>query len=217
MITKLGRLCTPRVIHWLNALTNYLEVGRWFRERQLEPRYVCTSRDELYRAVGREIENKRVLYLEFGVWRGYSMRFWSALLLNPDSQLHGFDSFEGLPERWDISRGRGDFSTEGAIPQIADPRVAFHKGWFEETLPGFTLPPHDVLFVNIDCDLYSSTKTILKYLGPHIVPGTYLYFDEFADRWNELRAFEEFIEEHGLRFSAVAATPHLARVAFRTE
>jgi hypothetical protein len=30
------------------------------------------------------------------------------------------------------------------------PRVKFFKGWFEETLPGHSVPDHDVMVVNFD-------------------------------------------------------------------
>jgi hypothetical protein len=55
------------------------------------------------------------------------------------------------------------------------------------------VPPHEELFLNCDADLYSSTKTILHVLKPHIRTGTYLYFDEFQAREHELRAFDEFL------------------------
>jgi hypothetical protein len=51
----------------------------------------------------------------------------------------------------------------------SDDRVAFFKGWFSETLPDYVPPPHKQLFVNLDADLYSSTKTVLEFLKPHIV------------------------------------------------
>jgi len=47
--------------------------------------------------------------------------------------------------------------------------------------------------VVFDADLYSSTKLVLDYLGDTIVPGSYLYFDDFSHRNDEMRAFDEFI------------------------
>jgi hypothetical protein len=49
-----------------------------------------------------------------------------------------------------------------------DPRLKFFKGWFEETLPGHSVPDHDVMFVNFDADLYSSTKTVLGFLKDQV-------------------------------------------------
>jgi len=48
-----------------------------------------------------KVRDKKVLYMEFGVAYGASIRYWSRELKNPTSVFHGFDSFEGLPEtRW---------------------------------------------------------------------------------------------------------------------
>src|ERR1017187_1233263 len=61
-----------------------------------------------------------------------------------------------------------------AIPQIDDNRVEFFKGWFE-TLPKYRCPPHEVLVINLDADLYSPTISVLRALQINIVPGTYIY------------------------------------------
>ena len=174
------------------------------------------SFENVFDRIAQDVSKKRVLYLEFGVFEGSSMRYWSKLLLNPESHLHGFDSFEGLPESWgDTNRTQGFFSTQGVIPQIDDSRVRFFKGWFEETLPSYKAPPHDVLVVNMDADLYSSTSYVLSEIRELIVPGTYLYFDEFNHRDHELRAFDEFRRNTGIKFSVLAASTTLENVAFR--
>lgn len=128
--------------------------------------------------------------------------------------MHGFDSFEGLPEAWE-SLKKGRFDTGGSIPKIDDPRVTFFKGWFSDTLPKYVLPSHDVLFVTLDADLYSSTKTVLDFIRPHVSVGTYFYFDEFYSRDHELRAFDEFLSTTQYRFSLVATDPSMSRVLFR--
>lgn len=98
---------------------------------------------------------------------------------------------------------------------IDDPRVSFFKGWFDETLSHYALPPHKQLFINLDADLYSSTKTVLHFLKPHILPGTYLYFDEFQSREHEPKAFCELLAETGWKFEVVAATRGLSHVLFQ--
>lgn len=195
-------------------MVNYLSVGQWLRARGFEPRRVG-SREDVFRAIAGNVGDRRVLYLEFGVFQGESMRVWSALLRHPEAQLHGFDSFEGLPEEWSLEEGAGHFSTNGRTPEFDDSRIRLYKGWFEDTLPGYEPPPHDALVVNVDSDLYSSAALVLEHVGPHLRPGSFLYFDEFNHREHELRAFDEFLRKTGMRFEIVAATPELSQVAFR--
>lgn len=213
-LTKIGARCSPSHVHGLNAALNYLETGRWLKAQGFEEPPRHPTREQLYAALGRRVEGERVLYLEFGVYEGGSMRLWAKLLKNPQSSLHGFDSFEGLPEDWDARRPKGEFDVGGKLPSFDDPRVVLHKGWFEETLPGFALPERERLVLNMDADLYSSTKFVLGVLREAIVPGTIIIFDEFCDRMHELKAFDEFLRATGMKFRALAATKTLEHVAF---
>ena len=98
---------------------------------------------------------------------------------------------------------------------IEDSRVRFFKGWFNETLPGYQMPHHDRLVLDTDADLYSSTIYVLRPLESFIVPGTYIYFDEFSDRENELRAFAEFVLDTEMRFELLGANRGNSKVVFR--
>ena len=176
-----------------------------------------SRREELFDLIAKQVGSREVLYLEFGVFQGDATRYWSKLLLNPSSKLHGFDSFEGLPENWLPQRQKGHFATGGAIPQIEDNRVKFFKGWFDESLPSYKCPPREVLVLNLDADLYSSTIYVLKTLKDEIAPGTYIYFDEFSNRDHELRAFDEFMTETGMNFSLVGVTDAMQHAVFRRD
>lgn len=59
-----------------------------------------------------------------------------------------------------------------------------------------------VSFVHIDCDLYSSTKTVLQHLSPRLRPGSIIVFDEYFNYpgWqdNERKAFVEYLENSDL-------------------
>jgi hypothetical protein len=112
------------------------------------------------------------LWLEFGVASGNSLR----LLAGYTPKIYGFDSFKGLPEPWAGFKA-GHFATAN-IPAFAK-NVELIIGVFEETLPTFfAANSGPCAFVNIDCDLYSSTQTVLKHICPRIIPGTILFFDE---------------------------------------
>ena len=214
-LTQLGRHMSYELVHNLDAVANYLTVGRWFKQHRLDIPIRVTDRYKLFDLVAPQLQDEKVLYMEFGVWKGESMRYWSKLLRNERSILHGFDSFEGLPEHWTYSTMKGSFSVEGAMPAIDDHRVKFFKGWFEDTLPGYQVPHHDVLFMTLDADLYSSTKTVLSRLKEHIRTGTFIYFDEFSDRFHEMKAFDEFLKEGGMTFRVVGADAQLSSVIFQ--
>jgi len=58
------------------------------------------------------------------------------------------------------------------IPSMPD-NVKLHVGWFDDTLPEFLKGNiEQVGFINVDCDIYSSTKTVLDLLAPRITCGT---------------------------------------------
>jgi hypothetical protein len=213
-LSRLGSRASSSQIRTLNACINYLEVGRWLKANGFHPSPRYEDRQQLYTALARPVRTERVLYLEFGVWQGSSMRSWSALLQNPLASLHGFDSFEGLPEAWDAHRPRGTFSRAGVLPTFDDPRIVLHKGWFNETLPSFALPEHERLVLNLDADLYSSTIFVMQTLAAAIRPGTIVIFDEFCDRLHELKAFDEFLETAQMRFRFVGGTENLEQAAF---
>jgi hypothetical protein len=214
-LTRTGALCSEPLVRRLDASMNYLEAGRWMRANGFRAYRRARTREEIFDQIGGELRDRRVLYLEFGVFEGASMRYWSQLLRNPASHLHGFDSFHGLPSSWTHAERRGHFSTGGVVPKITDPRVRFFPGWFEDVLPGYRPPPHEHLVLMIDSDVYSSAAVVLRSFSRLIVPGAFIYFDEFQDRFHELRAFDEFIEATALRFRLVAASRELAHVAFQ--
>jgi hypothetical protein len=214
LLTRVGERLTPIAIHNLNGVVNYLEIGRWMRARGFGTSHRYPRREQLFDLVGAQVGDKEVLYLEFGVHEGEATRYWSKLLRNPNSKLHGFDSFEGLPESYDLYP-LGHFSLHGTIPQIDDCRVQFFKGWFSETLVDYQLPSREVLILNLDADLYSSTIFVMKTLRKEIVPGTSIYFDEICDRSHELRAFDDFLRETGMRFRLLGATTTLQCALFQ--
>jgi Methyltransferase domain len=154
------------------------------------------------------------LFLEFGVWSGRTINY---IAERHDGLVHGFDSFEGLPEDWAMQYRRGDFATNGRLPAVRS-NVRLHVGWFDQTLPRF-LNEHNapVAFMHVDCDLYSSTRTIFELLGDRIAPGTVIVFDEYFNypgwREHEFKAFQEFIAASRLRYRYLAYNQRQYNVA----
>ncbi len=155
------------------------------------------------------------LALEFGVRFGTSIRQIAALA---KQEVHGFDSFEGLPEVWH-HEPKGSYTTKGVIPAVPQ-NVKLHAGWFEDTLPGF-LQEHsgDIRFINIDCDIYSSTKTVLTLLASRIVPGTVIVFDEYIgnEHWreDEFKAFQEAVAHNSWNYEYLCFSIFTKQVAVR--
>lgn len=146
------------------------------------------NREEIWTQCIQKVgEDAAVLLLEFGVYQGRSLKFWSRGFKSPSARMHGFDSFTGLPEDWNTKFTKGVFSANGKPPHIEDSRVSFHIGWIQNTLPKFieqlraneALPARMPIVVHIDVDLYSAALFILTTLW-HFIPEYYVMFDEFG-------------------------------------
>jgi Macrocin-O-methyltransferase (TylF) len=157
------------------------------------------------------------LILEFGVENGASISFLAG---RTERALHGFDSFEGLPEDWaGTYERRGKFSRGGAMPAVPG-NVRLHKGWFDETLPPFLqAETGPVALLHVDCDIYSSTKTVLEALRSRLPPGSIIVFDEYFNypnwRQHEWKAFQEFISLTGRLYDYLGFTEKNGHVAVR--
>jgi hypothetical protein len=157
-------------------------------------------------------------YLEFGVFTGGTIRFMAKRV--GSRVIHGFDSFEGLPESWHgFSLGQAAFGLKGKLPKVPA-NVHLHRGWFDQSLPPWLAEnPGPVAFIHVDCDLYSSTKTIFELLGDRMVPGTIILFDEYFNypNWeqHEFKALQEFVKARDITYSYLAFARQ--QVAIRIE
>jgi hypothetical protein len=155
------------------------------------------------------------LVCEFGVYSGKTINHIASLT---DRTVYGFDSFQGLPERWRDGFGKGHFEVK-VLPRVR-PNVTLIGGWFNDTLPAF-IEEHDesVGFLHVDCDLYSSTRTVLEFLESRIHPGCVIVFDEYFNfpGWEdgEYRAFQEFLGRAGLAYEYIGYNRLNEQVAVR--
>ena len=137
------------------------------------------------------------LWMEFGVFEGDTINLIAELA---DQIVYGFDSFDGLPEDWQISDrqiSKAGTCSVTAIPKVKE-NVILVVGLFQDTLQDFLkLHTEPASFVHIDCDLYSSTRSILSRLK--FQKGTIIIFDEYQNypKWREgeYKAFEEFLAD----------------------
>lgn len=134
--------------------------------------------------------------------------------------MHLFDSFQGLPAEeagvsapavWDLgafAAPRTKLEGELRNLKVEPDQYSIHEGWFNETLEDRlvadgTFKP--AVYVDIDADLYNSTRDVLDFLLKHklIRPGTLIGYDDWGDSdlWTagESRAHEEVLETYGVR------------------
>ena len=145
-------------------------------------------------------------------------------------RLWAFDSFEGLPaaasehDEHPVWGAGGQFASwSGRPPEGVDPVEAglaqFHAdcasfgvpreaytavpGWFEDSLGalGATGEPDDIALAYIDCNMHSSTVTVLEFLEPRLKHGMILAFDDYhmwtsSDVSGQRRALHEFAAAH---------------------
>lgn len=147
--------------------------------------------------------------VELGVYRGRSLR--RAARRFPQRRFFGFDSLRGFPED-----GRPDWKLDFALN--APPRLPANcelvLGWFSETLPRFAAEcDQPIAWVNVDCDLQTSTHEALSALRPHLRPGAALHLDEGLNYdgwlWNEMLALFRFLEATGMGVRWLARSGHV--------
>lgn len=156
--------------------------------------------------------------LEFGVATGRTLNQFARWL--PHTLIIGFDGFEGLPEDWTSRMRRGFFARDN-LPRVRQ-NCELVVGWFDQTLPKFKamrIRNEPIALLHIDCDLYSSTKTVLDTLKDNIVPGTVIVFDEYINYpgWDqdEFRAWQEHCKKFGVAYEYIGYVSRHQKVAVR--
>jgi O-methyltransferase len=154
-------------------------------------------------------------YYEFGVFKGYSIWFAqktaSGFTESKNMQFFGFDSFAGLPKP--VGSDKNGYFYEGQyncgldtvmknlVEHEADlSRIKLIPGFYEKSLKPEIITKYRMrkaAIINIDCDLYSSTRDALKFIKPLLAPGTIILFDDYYafsrnEKIGEPKAFHEF-------------------------
>lgn len=181
------------------------------------------SRESLYKFIYEKNIlpiGKPINYLEFGVFKGASIKEWLKLDSNALSNFYGFDTFTGLPEAWKFADGvleAGHFSTDGQTPITGDKRVVFIKGLFQDSLYNFLkeneINESSTLVIHNDSDLYTSTNFCLAVLNTKIKSGSIIIFDEFSSPMEEMRAFIDYTNSFRRKYKIIANTKGYEQVA----
>ena len=168
-------------------------------------------RHDLYQYINDTlIDDQPIDYLEFGVSKGTTLTQWLKLNKNKESRFFGFDTFEGLPESFDLIRHmepKGSFTNYGECPKIEDSRLSFIKGLFQEKLPKFlnSYVPKNRLIIYNDSDLYTSSLYILTRLNDLLKAGSIIIFDEFFCSSHEFQAFYDYYKSFHRSYKVVGA------------
>lgn len=184
-----------RVRHWrYQAQTFVFDYGRFrYLAEERRPR-----RDFFRRAFAYLTENGiSGDYLEFGCYSGatFGAAYRYARRAGHPARFWAFDSFEGLPSS-DDPRDRhplwraGNFAApveqfvdHCAMRGIPADRMEVVKGYYSDTLslasPFHGRLPTDIALAYVDCDLYTSTRSVLDFLAPRLKHGMVLAFDDY--------------------------------------
>jgi O-methyltransferase len=215
-IKRLAALAWPKYSRLIDMINRNPDMVEWIRANQHIPSFASRHDyfDHLQRVV---LHGRQIDFLEFGVFKGASLKWWAEANANPASRFWGFDSFEGLPETMDWMVGGtpvGHLSVNGLVPDVGDARVEMVKGMFQDTLDPFLdrYTPRGTLVVHLDADIYSSTLFALTKLDRHIARGAIVLFDEFPSALQEYRAFVDYVSSHGRAYRALATSVY--RYAF---
>jgi hypothetical protein len=210
--------------NFLRFLAQLASLSAWIsRNRKIaysdfySARFDYSKRYDLYAYLAeKEKLNCPLSYLEFGVSKGVSFRWWAEHITDPAARFYGFDTFTGLPEDWGSFR-KGDMDNRNEPPQMDDTRCRFYQGLFQQTLPGFlkSFDPAGRKLVHMDADLYSSTLYVLTSISPYLKGGDIIIFDEFNVPMHEFKAFSEWVSSYYIRYEVLGATNNFYQVAIR--
>ncbi len=140
----------------------------------------------------------RFSVLEFGTSDGYSfvklLYATRYLKLTDRVMVHTFDSFEGMPaavdekdrewtsgDDWVPGQFKGRYEELEAYCAEHYRNYEIHRGYFEQSIDDAflaSLDQYPPALIWIDCDYYSSARTIFERLINRIPNGCVIYFDD---------------------------------------
>lgn len=169
--------------------------------------------------------------VETGVYKGSTSAIIMQVLMKFDKcsrRFWAFDSFEGLPAptTWDgaygITMKRGELSASQSefVSNLKswsawdESIIRITKGFFNATLP--QSPVSRISFLRLDGDLYQSTLDALEALYERVVPGGYVYIDDYGSFEGCRNAVNYFREKYkiseSLRF--IRSQSKIRHIAF---
>jgi hypothetical protein len=209
----------------MDLAVNMEQLSKWRQQHPVkgyndfyQQKWDYNRRYNLYEAIKKQ-ENLAVEpidYFEFGVAGGISFKWWLQHNSNVSSRFFGFDTFEGLPEKWGpFAKGTMAHTLESL--NINDQRASFYKGLFQQTLIPF-LDQYDNRnrkLIHIDSDLFTAAIFTMSQLYRFLKPGDILLFDEFVVPQHEFLAFKIFTESFYINYEVIGAANNYLFVAIK--
>jgi hypothetical protein len=136
-------------------------------------------------------------YAEFGCCSGttFGIAYRAAKMYDAGRMFWAFDSFVGLPapvgdkDRHPMWRegifnlDRNYFVTVCRKNRIPDAAYKIVEGYYSDTIGNSAARsvdlPDNIAFAYVDCDMYSSTVSVLEYLGSVMKNGMVIAFDDY--------------------------------------
>ena len=134
-------------------------------------------------------------YAEFGCCGGntFAHAYRESRYHGHAAKLWAFDSFQGLPPATDdkdlhpewvegtMAISIDKFQKKCAANKIPHTDYTVVPGFYEQTLrdPDLDGRLKNIALAYIDCDLYSSTRTVLEFLMPRLKHGMIIAFDDY--------------------------------------
>ena len=145
------------------------------------------------------------LWLEFGVFKGYSANY---LALRAPGKVHGFDSFAVWPRTGQASGHEGDVRplrpvAARSIECLIGARI------IPDTLPAFLATnPAPISLLHLDCDTYGATAEVLGLIRERLTSESIVIFDDYHGFWGfrdgQFKAWAEFVAAERLSYEYAA-------------
>ena len=210
--------------HYFSFLGQLSKLSRWISIHRHEGmsdfysfKFLYANREKLFNyVIEKEALNNPIDYLEFGVSKGDSFKWWTSRIDHKEARFHGFDTFTGLPEDWGPFK-KGDMSSGEELPEIAGERHQFHTGLFQQSLLPFlvSFENNKRKIIHMDADLYTATLYVLTLLTPYLNKGDILFFDEFNVPMHEFKAFDEWTKSFYINYEVLGGVNNYYQVAIK--
>lgn len=181
-------------------------------------KFEYSKREKLFEHVISSENLSSIDYLEFGVSKGHSFRWWADKIKDANARFYGFDTFTGLPENWGPFKA-GDMSNGNEPPQMNDERCHFYQGLFQQTLLPFlaNYQTDKRKVIHMDADLYSATLYVLTLMTPYLKKGDIIFFDEFNVPLHEYKAFTEWSKSFYINYEVLGSVNNFYQIAVKIQ